>query len=87
MKSKVKEMLIGSNGSDDPAKKISFINTLTRLGVSYHLESQIEAHLKHIYQTHFHQLEAFQHYDLYTTALLFRVFRQHGYKISSRKSI
>ncbi|KAL5764775.1 hypothetical protein ACOSQ2_017369 [Xanthoceras sorbifolium] len=77
VKDKVKEMLIAP--TDDPAKKVNLINSLCRLGVSYHFETEIDEQLNHIYEVHY-ELKDYD-YDLYTVALLFRVFRQHGYKM------
>ncbi|KAK1575092.1 hypothetical protein Q3G72_002520 [Acer saccharum] len=78
----VKEMLIAPPTDDDPAKKVGFINLLCRLGVSYHFKSEIDQQLNHIFDAHYSQLKEHHDYDLYTVALLFRVFRQHGYKMS-----
>ncbi|TXG73257.1 hypothetical protein EZV62_001836 [Acer yangbiense] len=77
----VKEMLIAP--TDDPAKKVGFINLLCRLGVSYHFKAEIDQQLNHIFDAHYSQLKDHHDYDLYTVALLFRVFRQYGYKMSS----
>ncbi|KAL5764744.1 hypothetical protein ACOSQ2_017358 [Xanthoceras sorbifolium] len=79
VKDKVKEMLIAP--TDDPAKKVNLINSLCRLGVSYHFEVEIDEQLNHIFKAH-SELKDYN-YDLYTVALLFRVFRQHGYKMST----
>ncbi|GAB2214511.1 hypothetical protein Droror1_Dr00018862, partial [Drosera rotundifolia] len=54
--------------------------------ISYHYDEEIEELLQKIFEAYahygFHDLEDGDHTDLYTTALVFRVFRQHGYKIS-----
>ncbi|KAK3205220.1 hypothetical protein Dsin_019266 [Dipteronia sinensis] len=76
----VKEMLIAP--TDDPVKKVGFINLLCRLGVSYRFKAEIDQQLNHIFDAHYSQLKDHHDYDLYTVALLFRVFRQHGYKMS-----
>ncbi|KAL1535653.1 (-)-5-epieremophilene synthase STPS3-like [Salvia divinorum] len=61
---------------------MNLIDTLERLGVSYHFENEIEEKLKQFFHlnTNYHDDEA---YDLYTVALHFRLFRQHGHPISS----
>ena len=61
---------------------MNLINTLERLGVSYHFENEIEEKLQQFFDlnTNYHDDKA---YDLYTVALHFRLFRQHGYPISS----
>ncbi|KAH7560328.1 hypothetical protein JRO89_XS10G0001100 [Xanthoceras sorbifolium] len=65
----------------DSAEKISLINSLFRLGVSYHFEAEIEEQLDHISESQPNFADN-NDYDLYTIALLFRVFRERGYKIS-----
>ncbi|KAL1535654.1 germacrene A synthase-like [Salvia divinorum] len=61
---------------------MNLIDTLERLGVSYHFENEIEEKLQQFFHlnTNYHDDEA---YDLYTVALHFRLFRQHGHPISS----
>ncbi|KAG6395264.1 hypothetical protein SASPL_145905 [Salvia splendens] len=58
------------------------IDTLERLGISYHFEDEIEDKLQHFFNlnTNYHEDES---YDLYTVALHFRLFRQHGHPISN----
>ncbi|KAL5765295.1 hypothetical protein ACOSQ2_017889 [Xanthoceras sorbifolium] len=79
LKNKVKEMLFAP--THDSAEKISLINSLFRLGVSYHFEAEIEEQLDHISESQPNFADN-NDYDLYTIALLFRVFRERGYKIS-----
>ncbi|KAH7544508.1 hypothetical protein JRO89_XS15G0177800 [Xanthoceras sorbifolium] len=67
---------------NDPVEKVSLINSLSRLGVSYHFRPEIEEHLNQIFDAQ-PDLSDDNDYDLYTTTLLFRVLRQHGYKLSS----
>ncbi|KAJ4839201.1 hypothetical protein Tsubulata_023153, partial [Turnera subulata] len=64
----------------DLLKNIDFIDLLCRLGVSYHFENEIEMQLKNIFYAGTHQND-YDHDHLYTTSLLFRVLRQHGYKV------
>ena len=78
-KEKVKNMLLDS--TSDLVDKVSLIDELCQLGVSYHFESEIDDQLKPIYDRQ-HDLLTGNDYNLYTTALLFRVFRQHGFRIS-----
>ncbi|XP_047973006.1 germacrene A synthase-like [Salvia hispanica] len=61
---------------------MNLIDTLERLGVSYHFEHEIEEKLQQFFHlnTNYHDDEA---YDLYTVALHFRLFRQHGHRIST----
>ncbi|XP_031262998.1 casbene synthase, chloroplastic-like [Pistacia vera] len=81
LKQKVEEMLI--TPLNDPVVKVSFIESICRLGVSYHFENEVEGQLNQIFEA---QPNVAKHddYDLYIVALLFRVFRQHGYKNSSQ---
>ncbi|KAI9185162.1 hypothetical protein LWI28_004838 [Acer negundo] len=79
MKDKVNEMLVAT--ANDPVEEVSLINSLSRLGVSYHFQAEIEVQLKHIVKSQCN-LGGDNHYDLYTSSLLFRVLRQHGYKMS-----
>ncbi|KAJ4825927.1 hypothetical protein Tsubulata_011159 [Turnera subulata] len=77
LKEEVKQMLMSCN---DSVEKVKLIDTLNRLGVSYHFEDYIEEQLDQIFHGHPHLLEE-NDYDLRTTADAFRAFRQHGYKI------
>ncbi|GFS29280.1 terpene synthase 21 [Actinidia rufa] len=57
---------------------LNLIDGIQRLGVSYHFTTEIEAALKHIYETCDHG-----HFDdLYTVALFFRLLRQQGFPVS-----
>ncbi|KAG6423353.1 hypothetical protein SASPL_113747 [Salvia splendens] len=61
---------------------MNLIDTIERLGVSYHFQNEIEEILQRYFHlnTNYHDDEA---YDLYTVSLHFRLFRQHGHPISS----
>lgn len=64
---------------DDSNQKLPFIDAVQRLGVSYHFEKEIEDELENIYRdTNNNDAEN----DLYTTALRFRLLREHGFDIS-----
>ncbi|KAJ4724506.1 Terpene synthase [Melia azedarach] len=78
-KDKVKEMLIASTKT--PVENVTLIDSLCRLGTSYHFEIEIEEQLNRIFESHA-DLPDDHDYDLHTTALLFRVLRQHGFKMS-----
>ncbi|XP_031247786.1 casbene synthase, chloroplastic-like [Pistacia vera] len=79
LKQQVKEMLMAS--MSDPVEKLCLIDSICRLGVSYHFETEIEEQLTQICEAQ-PNLADDNDYDLYTIALLFRVFRQYGFKIS-----
>ncbi|TXG67921.1 hypothetical protein EZV62_009196 [Acer yangbiense] len=78
-KDEVKEMLIAA--ANDPVEKVKLIDSLCRLGVSYHFQAEIEVQLNHIFDSQ-RNFGDDNYYDLYTVSLLFRVLRQHGYKMS-----
>ncbi|XP_065857567.1 terpene synthase 5-like [Euphorbia lathyris] len=79
IKEKVKDMLIQSTKE---LANIEFIDLLCRLGVSYHFENEIDSQLNRIFTTLPNFLEH-NNYELHTLATLFRVLRQHGYKMTS----
>lgn len=58
--------------------KSVLIDDLERLGVGYHFEKEIKKALDALYISE----DVCNRYDLYFTALSFRLLRQHGYKIS-----
>ena len=60
----------------DPLEKLELIDTLQRLGVSYHFEEEIKKTLKKISTDH--SCVAWKKDNLYATALEFRMLRQHG---------
>ncbi|KAI9376903.1 hypothetical protein POPTR_019G023004v4 [Populus trichocarpa] len=78
LKEDVKDMLTASK--KDPVEHIEFVNQLCRLGVSYHFDDEIENSLKEIFDDLPNLLEKHD-FDLSTVSLLFRVFRQHGFKM------
>ncbi|KAA8525634.1 hypothetical protein F0562_007484 [Nyssa sinensis] len=75
LKEEVRSMLMEAESK--AAEKINLIDTIERLGVSYHFEKEIEEQLKQIFNS-----QDAEDYDLCTMALHFRLFRQHGYNIS-----
>ncbi|XP_017640902.1 terpene synthase 10-like [Gossypium arboreum] len=64
----------------DPLEKLELIDTLQRLGLSYHFEAEINKTLKNISTNHI-STAAWKKDNLYATALEFRLLRQHGYKV------
>ncbi|XP_037497842.1 casbene synthase, chloroplastic [Jatropha curcas] len=81
LKEKVKNDMLTASTSDS-VEKIILIDSLCRLGVSYHFEEEIQENLTRIFNTQPNFLNE-KDYDLFTVAVIFRVFRQHGFKISS----
>ncbi|GAB4827217.1 hypothetical protein Ancab_034106, partial [Ancistrocladus abbreviatus] len=63
-----------------PTEKMKLIDAVERLGVAYHYEKEIEELVQQIFEAY--AISNFEgDNDLYTTALQFRVCRQHGYKV------
>ncbi|MFQ6644498.1 hypothetical protein Gotur_019285, partial [Gossypium turneri] len=82
LKETVKDMLMAS--TTDPLHNILLVNSLCRLGVSYHFETEIEQQLTHCFDT-LSQLIQNNDYNLHEIAIMFQVFRSHGYNMSSFK--
>ncbi|KAH6788465.1 hypothetical protein C2S51_003471 [Perilla frutescens var. frutescens] len=62
---------------------MELIDTIERLGVSYHFQDEIEQKLQQFFDLKTDYCnDGDDAYDLYTVALHFRLFRQHGYRIS-----
>ncbi|XP_022751622.1 probable terpene synthase 6 [Durio zibethinus] len=79
LKEKVKDMLMASTA--DPIQNVKLVDTLLRLGVSYHFENDIENQLERIFDSQ-RNLVAGNDHDLNSTSIVFRVFRQYGFKMS-----
>ncbi|GMJ11485.1 terpene synthase 21 [Hibiscus trionum] len=78
LKEQVRKMIV--EPIDDLNRKLPLIDAVQRLGVSYHFEKEIEDKLEKIYNDmKSNDVED----DLYTTALRFRLLREHGYRVSS----
>jgi len=77
LKEDVRKTLVSPIDHNNFSFKLNFIDSVQRLGVSYHFEHEIDSVLCQIYNIIAHS----DH--LYHTALLFRLLRQHGYRISS----
>ncbi|KAK6164147.1 hypothetical protein DH2020_001011 [Rehmannia glutinosa] len=75
LKEEARSMLMaeGNTISD----KLVLIDTLERLGVAYHFDQEIEEQLEEIFK-----FDSGQDYDLFTTALRFRLLRQHRHYVS-----
>ncbi|KAL1544618.1 cis-muuroladiene synthase-like [Salvia divinorum] len=74
LEEKVRDMLMAAT---TPPNQMILIDTLERLGLDYLFETEIERilqQIKHDYLLH--------HCDLFTTALGFRLLRQHRHRIS-----
>ena len=62
-------------------EKLKLIDTVERLGISYHFKEGIEEQLEQIFNQNTNPTN-YPLYDLTTTALQFRLLRQHGFRIS-----
>ncbi|XP_057766251.1 gamma-cadinene synthase-like isoform X5 [Salvia miltiorrhiza] len=71
LKKEIRSMLMAAKST----KLMVLIDQIERLGLSYHFEIEIEEKLKQVY-------DAADDCDLFTTALRFRLLRQHQYHVS-----
>ncbi|XP_022762477.1 probable terpene synthase 9 [Durio zibethinus] len=60
----------------DPSATLNLIDLIQRLGVAYHFGKEIDEALNNVRRKTVTE-------DLYTTSLLFRILREHGYPIST----
>ncbi|EYU31464.1 hypothetical protein ABFS82_07G068000 [Erythranthe guttata] len=72
IKKKVRSILMAKT-SGKPI--LILVDTLVRLGLAYHFETEIEEKLEQIYKED-------EEFDLFTTALRFRLLRQHRHQVS-----
>ncbi|KAL3508579.1 hypothetical protein ACH5RR_027980 [Cinchona calisaya] len=79
LKEEVRKMLIGT--PDTCKQKLDLIDSIQRLGVSYHFTNEIEASLQYIYNS-FQKFILENGNDLHAVALGFRLLRQHGRYVS-----
>lgn len=79
LREEVRKML--TETPDEFPGKLDMIDTIQRLGVSYHFESEIEASLQKIFDA-YSELNHKDGNDLHTTALRFRLLRQKGFHAS-----
>ncbi|KAL8091204.1 hypothetical protein AgCh_040341 [Apium graveolens] len=78
LKNEVRTMLLFDGGKW--TEKLILINLVERLGVGYHFAENIEDILAKLHSDH---AKVDENDDLFTTALYFRILRQHGYNVSS----
>ncbi|KAL2242564.1 vetispiradiene synthase 3 [Sesamum indicum] len=79
LKNEVRSMLTAAGS--EMVESMNLIDTIERLGISYHFESEIEDKLERFFSLNTNYED--EAYDLYTVSLHFRLFRQHGHRISS----
>ncbi|TYI58062.1 hypothetical protein E1A91_D11G326600v1 [Gossypium mustelinum] len=78
LKQEVRRMLVAN--TDKSSQKLPIIDAVQRLGVAYHFEKEIEEALEIIYHDHCNHIEI-DGDDLYTTAVRFRLLREHGFNV------
>lgn len=74
---KVKTTLLQEETDDDVLTQLEMIDDLQRLGISCHFDEEIKQILNSAYFD-----RKFYERDLYSTALAFRLLRQHGFSVS-----
>ncbi|MBA0746993.1 hypothetical protein Gogos_009463 [Gossypium gossypioides] len=75
LKEEVRKMIVAP--MNNSTQKLNFIDSVQRLGVSYHFTKEIEDELENIYHNN-NDAEN----DIYTTSLRFRLLREHGFNVS-----
>ncbi|KAJ6410287.1 hypothetical protein OIU84_007104 [Salix udensis] len=78
LREQVKREILLAAASNDSSQSLDLVDAIQRLGVAYHFESEIEEALQRIHNNHIDMEGG----DLYSTALGFRLLRQHGYNVS-----
>ncbi|KAK3003869.1 hypothetical protein RJ639_019209 [Escallonia herrerae] len=66
---------------EEPLNKFQLIDTLHRLGISYHFEVEIKRNLERIHSNTNKSDRWNKEADLYAIALEFRLYRQHGFDV------
>nr|QJA18338.1 terpene synthase 23 [Andrographis paniculata] len=80
LKEKVRRKVM--NKESKAKDKMILIDTIERLGLAYHFEKEIDHQIAQIFESEM-QNEDDKDSDLFSTALHFRLFRQHGYNAPS----
>ncbi|GAB4854270.1 hypothetical protein Ancab_022857 [Ancistrocladus abbreviatus] len=87
LKGEIKRMLLTKVPSSiHLLDKLRMIDSVQRLGIAYHFESEIQHVLCQLHQ-HLNYIDDGIFTDLYSTALLFRLMREFGFNVSSEKSL
>ncbi|XP_031381183.1 (-)-germacrene D synthase-like isoform X1 [Punica granatum] len=84
LKNEVKRIFEVAASDDNRRELLNLVNHTQRLGIGYHFEKEIDEALKQVHERSIESVDgpSFAS-DLYTTALMFRLLRQQGYKINS----
>lgn len=78
LKKEAKIMLMAATSD----KLIILIDTLERLGLAHHFDTDIGEKLEEMYNFNANPGDEDEDYDLFTVALRFRLLRQHRYHVS-----
>lgn len=79
LKEEVMKILVSMK---EPIKKAEVIESIQCLGLSYHFEPEIDEMLKQIHNDYVENNAITRIEDLHSLALLFKLLRQHGYRVS-----
>ncbi|KAL0442351.1 UNVERIFIED_CONTAM: Bifunctional sesquiterpene synthase 1 [Sesamum latifolium] len=71
-----------TEASNDYMRQLQMVDAIQRLGIAYHFKEEIDQALQNLFET-FHDY-CKENHDLYSTALSFRLLRQHGYRVSCK---
>ena len=74
---------IFQSSSNSISQKLNIIDSLQRLGISYHFEREIDEILEKIHDTFTTNIVTIEEGGLHFCALAFRLLRQKGHRISS----
>jgi len=74
---------IFQSSSNSISQKLNIIDSLQRLGISYHFEREIDEILEKIHNTFTTNIFTIEEGGLHFCALAFRLLRQKGHRISS----
>ncbi|XP_054814459.1 (-)-germacrene D synthase-like [Prosopis cineraria] len=80
LKEEVRKILAST--MDKLLKKAEVVDSIQRLGLSYHFEPEIDQVLKQLHNDYVENNEITHIEDLHSLALLFNLLRQHGYPVS-----
>lgn len=68
--------------TEKPLTKLNLVDSMNRLGVSYHFEDEIEEVLQHIHNNYVEKGEIIFEDNVCSVAVLFRLLRQQGIHVS-----
>jgi hypothetical protein len=67
--------------TEKPMEKVHLIDSICRLGLSYHFEHEIEEILQHFHNNYVENGELTIEDNICSLAVLFRLLRQHGFHV------